>query len=163
MVQLVPGVGMLPPDRLMLAELAAAVTAPLQVLETPGVDPTCNPFVNVSLKAMPFSAVPFAAGLVIVKVNVVVPFKGTLAAPKALLIVGGATTWRVAVLLVAPVPPSVEVMAPVVLSLLPAAFPVTSTENVHDDPAAGDAVNVAPDRLMLLLPAFAVIVPAPRA
>jgi hypothetical protein len=91
-VQVFPGVAMLPPLKLMLVELAVAVTVPLQVFETPGVDATCNPLVSVSLKAMPFSAVPLAAGLVIVKVKVVVPFKGTLAAPNALLIVGGATT-----------------------------------------------------------------------
>jgi hypothetical protein len=40
--------------------------------------------------------------------------------------------------------------------------PVTLTENVHDDPAAGDAVNVPPDRLILPLPATAVIVPLPQ-
>jgi hypothetical protein len=40
--------------------------------------------------------------------------------------------------------------------------PVTFTENVHDDPAAGDAVSVPPERLMLPLPAVAVIVPPPQ-
>src|SRR6266567_8289587 len=75
---------------------------------------------------------------------------------------GGASTANTAVLLVVPVPPSVEVTAPVVLLLLPALVPVTSAENVQDDPAAGDAVNVPPDRLMLLLPATAVIVPLPQ-
>ena len=44
----------------------------------------------------------------------------------------------------------------------PAVVPVTSTEKVQDDPAAGDAVNVPPDRLMLPLPATAVIVPLPQ-
>ena len=79
-----------------------------------------------------------------------------------LAIDGGATTVRIAVLLVAPVPPSVEVIAPVVLLLLPPVVPVTSTEKVHDDPAAGDAVNVPPDRLMVPLLAAAVIVPLPQ-
>jgi hypothetical protein len=131
-VQLVPGVAMLPPDRLMLVELAAAVTVPPQVLLTPGVLATCSPFVSVSLNAIPFSAVVFAAGLVIVKVTVVVPFREILAAPNALLIVGGATTVIGAVLLATPVPPSVEVMAPVVLFALPATVPFTSTLNVHE-------------------------------
>src|SRR5712691_3881786 len=75
---------------------------------------------------------------------------------------GGAITVSVAVLLVVPVPPSVELTAPVVLPLLPAVVPVTSAENVHVEPAAGDAVNVPPDKLMLLLPATAVIVPLPQ-
>ena len=44
----------------------------------------------------------------------------------------------------------------------PAVVPVTATEKVQDDPAAGDAVSVPPDRLMLPLPAVAVIVPLPQ-
>src|SRR5262249_41926688 len=108
-VQVAPGVAMLPPVRLMLVELAVAVTVPPQELTTPGVDATCSPFVSVSLKAIPVSDVVLAAGLVIVKVAVVVPFSGMVAAPNALLIVGGATILIVAVLLVAPVPPFVEV------------------------------------------------------
>jgi hypothetical protein len=46
--------------------------------------------------------------------------------------------------------------------LTPAVVPVTSTEKVQDDPAAGDAVSVPPDKLMLPLPAVAVIVPLPQ-
>ena len=88
-VQVVPGVVMLPPDRLMVVVFAVAVTVPLQVLLTPGVAATCKPFVKVSLKAIPFSAAVLAAGFVIVKVSVVVPFSGMVAAPKALLMVGG--------------------------------------------------------------------------
>jgi hypothetical protein len=114
-VHVEPGVAMLPPVTLTLVEFAAAVTVPPQVFDTPGVDATCRPFVSVSLNAMPFSAVVLFAGFVIVNVIVVVPFSGTVAAPNALLIVGGATTFNVAVLLVVPVPPSVDVMAPVVL------------------------------------------------
>src|SRR5205807_1978911 len=67
-----------------------------------------------------------------------------------------------AVLLAAPVPPSVEVTAPVVLLFVPAVVPVTSTENVQVDPAAGDAVSVPPERLIEPLPAAVVIVPAPH-
>lgn len=57
--------------------------------------------------------------MVNVKVREDVPFNGMLAAPNPLLIVGGsggAITVRLAVLLVAPGPLSVEVMGPVVLS-----------------------------------------------
>jgi hypothetical protein len=132
-VQVAPGVAIDPPVRLMLVELAAAVTVPPQVLLTPGVEATCKPFVSVSLKAIPFSALVLLAGLVIVKVTVVVPFSEIEAAPNALLIVGGATTLRVAVLLVAPVPPSVELIAPVVLLASPATVPVTFTVNVQDE------------------------------
>src|SRR5215813_1300364 len=108
-----PGVAILPPVRLMLVLFAAAVTAPPQLFVTPGVLATCNPLVSVSLKAIPFSAEVLAAGFVIVNVKVVVPFGGRLLTPNALLMVGAATTFRVAVLLVAPVPPSAEVIAPV--------------------------------------------------
>ena len=72
-VQVLPGVVMLPPDRLMLVLFAVAVRVPPQVLLMLGVLATCNPLVNVSLKAMPFSEVVLAEGLVIVKVKVVVP------------------------------------------------------------------------------------------
>src|SRR5438270_676872 len=119
-VQVAPGVAIDPPVRLIEVELAAAVTVPPQVLLTPGVEATWSPFVSVSLKATPFSAVVLLAVLVIVKVTVVVPFTAIAAAPNALEIVGGATTVKTAVLLVAPVPPSVELTAPVVLLLLPA-------------------------------------------
>src|SRR5215831_212220 len=146
---------MLPPVRLMLVELAAAVTVPPHVLLTPGVLATCNPLVSVSLNATPFSALVLAAGLVMVKVTVVVPFREMLAAPNALLIVGGATTFNVAVLLAKPVPPSVELIAPVVLLASPAAVPVTLTVSVH----AELCVTLPPDRLMTPVPAVAVTLP----
>jgi len=131
-VHVVPGVAILPPVRLMLVLFAAAVTVPPQLLVTPGVLATCNPLVSVSLKAIPFSALVLAAGLVIVKVTVVVPFSEMLAAPNALLIVGGATTFTVAVLLDRPVPPSVELIAPAVLLASPATVPVTLTVSVQE-------------------------------
>src|SRR5258708_18448532 len=162
-VQVEPGVAMLPPERLMLVVFAAAVTVPPQLLVTPGVDATCNPLVNVSLNAIPVSALVLPAGLVMVNVTVVVPFSAMFAAPNALLIVGGATTVKTAVLLVVPVPPSVEVRAPVVLLLSPGLVPVTFTEKVQVDPAAGDAVNDPLLRVMVLLPAVAVTVPLPQA
>jgi hypothetical protein len=117
----------------MVVVFAVAVTVPPQVLLTPGVPATCNPFVRVSLKAIPLSDVVLAAGLVMVKVTVVVAFTGIEAAPKALVIVGGATIFIRAVLLVVPVPPCVEVIAPVVLLASPAAVPVTFTDSVHEE------------------------------
>jgi hypothetical protein len=154
-VQVDPGVAMLPPVRLMLVELAAAVTVPPQELVTPGVDATCRPPVSVSLKAIPVSEVVFAAGLVMVNVTVVVPFSGIEAAPKALLMAGGATIFNVAALLAVPVPPSVEVIAPVVFTASPAAVPVTLTVRVQDALCA----TVPPERLITPVPAVAVTVP----
>ena len=74
----------------------------------------------------------------------------------------GATTVRAAVLLVAPVPASVEVIALVVFSFVPEVVPLTLTVKVQTEPVAGEAVNVPPDRLRLLLPAIAMIVPLPH-
>jgi len=96
------------------------------------------------------------------KVRVVTPPGAIVVGPNDLVITGGATTVSAAVLLVTPVPASVEVIAFVVLSFVPAVVPFTATVKVQDDPAAGEAVNVPPDRLMLLLLAVAVIVPAPH-
>ena len=61
-------------------------------------------------------------------------------------------------LLVAPVPPSVEVTAVVVLLIVPAVFPVTLTLKVHDVLAP----SVPPARLTELDPATAVMVPLPQ-
>src|SRR5262249_49367427 len=123
-----------PPDRLIEPEPATAVIVapppqfPL-VLSPFGVA-TTRPPGRLSLNAMPVRLVePF--GLLIVKVSDVVPFKATLPAPNALLMVGGATTVSCAVLLVAPVPLSVELIAVVVLLFTPAVVPVTLTEIVQ--------------------------------
>ena len=93
-----------------------------------------------------------------VKVSEVVAFRAMLVGLNALAIEGGATTVRVAVLLVAPVPPSVELTAPVVLAFAPAVLPVTFTENVQELFTA----IVPPLRLMLPEPAVAVMVPVPQ-
>lgn len=65
-----------------------------------------------------------------VNVSEVVPFKGICAAPNALVIDGGVATVKLAEA-VLPVPPFVEVTAPVVLVYCPEAAPVTVTENWH--------------------------------
>jgi len=67
-----------------------------------------------------------------------------------------------AVLLGAPVPASLETIAFVVLSFVPAVVAVTATEKVQDDPRLGEAVKVPPDKPRLLLPAIAVMVPLPQ-
>lgn len=107
------------------------------------------------MNATPVKANP-ELGFVISKVKLVVPFRGIVAAPNALVMVGGLATMSVAVLLVVPVPPFVDEMALVVLSFWPEVVPVTFTEIVHEPFAA----MVPPVRLMLLVPWVAVSVPA---
>src|SRR5713101_7662449 len=108
---------------------------------------TVRPVGSVSLNATPASATVLAAGLVMVNIRDVVALRAIDAGLNTFAIEGGATTASVAVLLTEPVPPSAEVTAPVVLDLVPAVVPVTSAEKVHDDPDAGDAVRVPPERL----------------
>jgi hypothetical protein len=119
---------------------------------------TVKPVGSVSVKATPVRDTAFAAGLVVVNVSEVVAFSAIAAGLNALAIDGGATTLRVAVLLGAPVPPSVELTAPVVLALAPAVVPVTFTENVQEPLAA----IVPPVRLTVPEPATAVMVPLPQ-
>src|SRR5229473_892053 len=145
----------LPPLKLMVVSPAAGVNVPpLHVLLAFGVAATCRPAGKVSLTATPLKAVP-VLGLVMVKVRVEVPPTEVVVGEKALLILGGATTVSVTVLLLEPVPPSVEVTAPVVLDLVPAVLPVTFTLMLHELLSA----IPPPLRLMLLLAAVAVRVP----
>lgn len=72
--------------KLTVPEPAVAVTVPPQVLVTPGVDATCNPAGNVSVK-LPSTATTF--GLFTANVRVVVPFTGMVAAPKVLVMRSG--------------------------------------------------------------------------
>ena len=94
-------------------EPAVAVTEPLQVLLSPFGVATTRPAGRLSVKATPLNATP-VLGLVMVKVSDVVPFSGMLAAPNAFAIDGGEATVKFAVA-VLPVPPLVELTAPVVL------------------------------------------------
>src|SRR5713226_1778642 len=89
------------------------VAVPPQVLDNPLGVATTRPAGRLSVKAIPVSAM-VVFGFVMVKVNDVVPFKGMLAAPNALVMVGGEATTRFAEA-VPPVPPLVELTAPVVL------------------------------------------------
>src|SRR6266852_9817698 len=143
-----------PPLKLMVVSPAAGANVPPHVLLEPGTAATCRPSGKVSLTATPLKAVP-VLGLVMVKVRVEVPPTEVLVGEKALLILGCATTASVTVLLLEPVPPSVEVTAPVVLDLLPALVPVTFTLMLHELLSA----IPPPLRLMLLPPAVAESVP----
>jgi hypothetical protein len=148
---------MVPPVRVMVPEPATAVAVPPHVFVSPLGVATTIPAGSVSVKATPVSATALAAGFVTVKVREVVPFKGIAATPKALAIEGGATT-LIEAEAVPPVPPSVDVTLPVVLFCVPATAPVTFTEKVHEVLAA----RAAPVKLITLVPAVAVIVPAPQ-
>jgi hypothetical protein len=106
---------------------AVVVTEPPQAGVGPEVA-TVTPAGNVSVKLIPVRFCE-AFGFVMVNVRLVVPPSSTLEAPNALLIVGAAATVNVAVLLVVPVPPLVDVTAPVVLFFTPAVAPVTVTLN----------------------------------
>jgi hypothetical protein len=150
-------VAIVPPVRLANPELATAVAVPPQVFVNPFGVATTSPAGSVSVKATPVSATAFATGLVIVKVNEVVPLSGMPAAPKAFAIEGGAITLTLAEA-VPPMPPSVEATLPVVLFFVPAVVPVTFTANVHDELCA----SVAVARLTAPAPAVAVIVPLPQ-
>src|SRR5882724_10301508 len=90
-----------------------------------------------------------------VKVRLVEPFNGMLAAPNALMITGGATTVILAVEMVLVNPPTSVEVAVTLLLFTPAVVPVTFREIVQD--AAG--ARVAPDRLTVPEPATAVAVP----
>ena len=102
-----------PAERLTLDEPAVAVAVPPHVLLRFGVDATTNPAGRLSVKAIPFS-VTLVFGLVMLNVSDVVPFSGMLRAPNVLVMVGAEATVRLAVA-VFPVPPLVELTAPVVL------------------------------------------------
>ena len=145
------------PDRLTLPLAAVAVIdpPPHEPVSPLGVA-TVMPAGSVSVKAIPVSAV-VAFGLLMVKLSDVDPPAAMLAAPKDFEMVGALSTMTLADA-VSPVPPLVEVTAPVTLFFVPADVPVTFTENVHDPLAA----IAAPERLTLPLPAVAVIVPPPH-
>jgi len=142
------------PDRAIPEGLVVVKVPPHTVAEAFA---TVSPAGKVSVKATPLSASGFAAGLVMVKVNEVVPLSGILAAPKALAMLGGASTLSVAEA-VPPVPPLAEVTLPVVLFCVPAAMPVTFTAKVQEELAA----MLAAERLITFVPWVAVIVPPPQ-
>src|SRR6478609_6226059 len=149
--------------------LLAAIVAPLRAMPVGAVVvrvppqtvaeafATVRPVGSVSVNATPVRETAFAAGLVIVNVSDVVAFRAMFDGLNTLAIDGGATTLMLAEA-VPPVPPSVEVTLPVVLFCVPAAMPVTFTENVQELLAA----IVPPLRLITFVPCVAVIVPAPQ-
>jgi hypothetical protein len=104
------------PVRLTLLPPAlAAIVPPPHDPVRPFGAATAIPAGNVSVKPTPVSGIVFAAGFVRVKLRLVVPFRGIVAAPNVLVIAGGTATVTVAVLLIAPAPVSLEEIGPVVL------------------------------------------------
>jgi hypothetical protein len=142
-----------PPLRLITFVPAVAVIVPApQVPVRPfGVEIT-RPAGSVSVKPTPVSAVVVLL-FWMVKLRLVEPFSGILAAPKALIMTGGPVTVMEA-FDVLPVPASVEVTW-TLLFFTPAVVPCTFTETVQEALAA----RVPLERLMLPDPATAVAVP----
>lgn len=103
------------PLRLTDALPTAAVAVPPQVLTKPFGEAIFNPSGKLSVSAMPVSATVFPAGFVKVRVSTDLSPAAIVAGAKAFATTGGATTVRVAVA-VLPVPPLVEVTAPVVFT-----------------------------------------------
>src|SRR5437762_3845376 len=109
---------------------AVAVTTPPQVLLRPFGVATTKPEGSESANATPVRPSEVFE-LLMLKVSEVLPFSKMLAAPKAFAMVGAVATISVAVLLVVPVPPLVELTAPVVLFTFPDSVPVMSTTIVQ--------------------------------
>jgi hypothetical protein len=131
----------------------AVIVAAVQELEIPFGVAITSPDGSVSEKPTPLNeAVAF--GFAMVKVKPKVELGVVPATPKLSLIEGGKITARVAKA-VPPVPPSIEVTAPVVLFCTPVATLVTFTLNVQDELVD----RLAFERLIVLPPVFAAIVP----
>lgn len=106
--------------------LATAIVAPVSEIVFPPVRARVPPQVedvllttdmpacNVSVNVTPVSGSVFAAGFVIVKARVEVPFSAIVVGVNDFAIDGGASTARF-VEAVKPVPPSTELIVPVVL------------------------------------------------
>lgn len=151
--------GMLPPARETLPDPAFAVAVPPQELVRPLGVATTRFAGKLSVNATPAAGSGLAAGLVMVMVRVLTPFGWMPAGLKPLAITGGPSTFSGAVLLVPPVPPSVEVMTPVVLFCVPAAVPFTVTEKLHEPLAP----KLPPDNVTLEGgPITAVMAPLPQ-
>lgn len=148
-----------PPLRATLTDPAVAVGVPPQVLVKPLGVATTKFAGKLSVNATPCAASGLVAGLVIVMVMVLTPFGWMPAGLNPLAIVTGPSTFTEAVLLVTPVPPSVEVTLLVVLFLVPAVVPFTVSEKVQDPLAA----SVPPESVTLEGgPITGVIVPPPQ-
>lgn len=106
-------------------EIAKIVPSPHEPLTLRGVARS-TPAGKLSINDTPLSAT-FVFGLLMLKLNVLVPLRGMLVGLNDLVIDGGCATVNVAMLLVALVPPLVELTGPVVLVPVPDCVAVTFT------------------------------------
>jgi hypothetical protein len=151
-------VAMVAPARDTALEPAAAVIVPPpQVPVSPFGVATIIPAGKVSENATPVSAAVLAVGLVTVKVRAVIPLSAIPGTAKALLIIGGPSTDKPAEA-VSPVPPCVEVIAPVTFVFAPPVVPVTFTAKVQ----VALAARAAPESETVPDAAVAVKVPPPH-
>lgn len=104
--------GRLAPTRLIVFPPLVVSVPPLQALAEPSA--TLSPVGNVSVKPSPSRSLLFVSGLLSVRVSVDVPLAEMLAGLKTIEMVGAQPTVMLAVA-DPPVPPSFELMAPVVL------------------------------------------------
>lgn len=123
-----------PPDRLIPVVPPVAVTVPLQLLLTFGLDEIVRPVGNVSLNATPCSVMPFVFEMR--KLSVVLPFRGIVGEAKVFRIEGGDSTCRVSVKLLQPAVGSQTIP---LLTLSPEVDGVTVTLKTHEPPAGKDA------------------------
>jgi len=143
-----------PPERLAWLEPVTAVAVPPHVLARLFGAATVRPAGRLSVNETLVSATPLL-GLLMLKSSEVVPFEGIVIVPNVLVIAGGLATVRFAEA-VFPVPPFVELTAPLTFVYWPDAVPVTFTSTVQEVFAAA---MLPPVTLMLVPPATAVAVP----
>lgn len=135
---------------------AAIVPPPHEPVRPFGIE-TTTPAGSVSEKATAVSPTAFADGLVTVKVSWAACPAGIDAGANPIETTGGATT-SIDAEAAGPAGASFETTPPVELTFVPPDTPVTLTEKVHD----ARAPSVAPERLMLVAPGAAVMVPPPQ-
>jgi len=140
----------LPPDERLRPvsdnELALIVSVPVVHTGVAAKFATVSPAGRVSLNATPVKVSGLAFGLATVNWSEVVAFSAIVEGVNDFAMVGGPFTFKVAVA-VPPVPPSVDVMLPVVLTCDPTAMPITFTLNVQ----LPELASVAPLREMTLV------------
>lgn len=150
-MQLPPGANVAPDKDTDDEPAVAVAVAPLQVVFRLLGVATTSPAGRLSVNAIPFN-VEFTLLLLMEKVRLVVPLRGMVAAPKALLIDGGLMTVRLADD-VFPLPASVESIVTLFEYTLSVAL-CTFTLIVHVPTARAEL-------LKLMLPALAVAVTVP--
>src|SRR5260370_287388 len=128
-----PLAGIVIPVKLSAVALALRVLGVVPAQVRPTAPPTALMLTSESVNAPPVRLEPLLFDNV--RVARELPPDRMLVGLNALVMLGGATTVRLAVLLVAPVPPLVELTAPFVFDTFPPFVPVTSTTTLQQFPA----------------------------